>query len=342
MKEKRNKRVTIYDLASELNVSPSTVSRALNDHFSIGSETTSAVKALAEKRGYRTNVLASSLRNQKSNTIGVLVPWINRPFISNLISGIEESAQKAGYNVLISQTRDSYAKEVANAKALFDSRVQVLIVSLAMETTEYSHFEEIIKQGTSVIFVDRIPNNYCGHQIMIDNFQTGFDATEHLIARGRKRIAIFSGSLRQKIYHERFSGYKAALEKNGIPFDEQLVGKSDRLTLEEGALLIEEMLTLSSPPDAVFSTNDSAAIGAMKYVQSAGLSIPQDMAFIGLNDDPVCTIVNPSLSSMSHPAEEMGEIAVRKALEGLTAPQENFESTFIVRLNTELVPRESS
>ncbi len=342
MDQKKNKRVTIYDLATELNVSPSTVSRALKDHFSIGQKTTAAVKALAKKRGYRPNLIASNLRNQQTNTIGVLVPWLNRPFISTLISGVEESAQEAGYNVLIAQTRDSYEKEVINTKALFDCRVQAIIVSLAMETTDYGHFEDVIQQGTPVIFVDRVPSNFCGHQVMIDNYQTGHDATQHLINSGYQRIALLSGSLKQKIYQDRHAGYLAALKKNGIPVEEQLIGKSDRLTIEEGANLIAEMLKLPAPPDAVFSTNDSAAVGAMKHVQSIGLKVPEDIAFIGLNDDPVCTIITPNLSSMSHPAAEMGRLAVRQALEVITMPQESVGSTFMVRLNTQVVSRGSA
>ncbi|MBB4079594.1 LacI family transcriptional regulator [Lewinella aquimaris] len=342
MGQKNNKRVTIYDLAKELNVSPSTVSRALKDHTSIGQETTKAVKALAKQRGYRPNVLASNLRNQHSNTIGVLVPWVNRPFISTLISGIEESAQRAGYNVLIAQTQDSYETEVTNTKALVDSRVQALIVSLAMETTDYSHFNDAVRQGTPVVFVDRVPMNYRGNQVMIDNYQTGYDATQYLIDRGRKRIALFSGSLKQKIYRDRYDGYVAALRNNGIPIDESLIGNSHRLSIEEGTALIAGMLKLSVPPDAVFSTNDSAAIGAMKYVKSVGKRIPEDVAFIGMNDDPMCTIITPNLTSMSHPAAEMGRLALRQALEIITQPDAETNTAITVRLNTKVVPRASS
>jgi len=342
MQHKPNKRVTIYDLAQELNVSPSTVSRALNDHRSIGEVTTTRIKELAKSRGYRTNALASGLRSQKSKTIGILVPWINRPFISNLISGIEESAQAAGYTILISQTGDSSEREITNAKVLVDSRVQIMIVSLAMETTQYSHFEDIISQGTTVIFVDRIPKNYCGHQVLIDNYQTGFDATRHLIDLGRKRIAILSGSLKQKIYQDRYEGYVAALTESGLPVLEEFLGISDILTSEEGAVMIETMLQSTNPPDAVFSTNDSAAIGAMQYALARGLRIPEDLAFIGMNDDPVCTVMSPALSSMTHPAAEMGKIAVTKALEFLDLPDKSIPATFVVRLNTEVIARASS
>lgn len=342
MAKKQNKRVTIYDLATELNVAPSTVSRALKDHFSIGSETITAVKNLALKRGYRPNILASSLRNQQTNTIGVLVAWLNRPFQSSLIGGIEEAAREAGYNVIISQSQDSYEQEVANTKALFDCRVQAIIATLAMETTDYQHFEDVNNNGTPVVFVDRVPTNHSGHQVTIDNFKTALDATQHLIDQGYRKIALFSGSLHQQIYFDRQRGYLTALKNNGIEPDEKYIGLSNRLSIEEGYRLTEEMLQLPEPPRAIFSTNDSAAIGGIKCAKDKGLSIPEDLAFVGMNDDPLCTIIEPNLSSMSHPAAEMGRLAFRQALEIISMPDQSVQSTFMVRLNTELKKRASS
>ncbi len=342
MSKKRKKQVTIYDLAMELKVAPSTVSRALQDHFSIGRETRDAVKELARKRGYRTNVVAANLRTQKSNTIGVLVPWINRPFIASLISGVEAAAQESGYNVIISQSQDCYETEKANVKTLFDSRIHALLVSLAMETTEYDHIEELIRGGTPVVFVDRVPSSLPGHRVMIDNYGAGFAATQHLIDQGCRRIAIFSGAAHQEIYRERKRGYLAALEQNGIEIDDALICTLDRLTLEEGTRLSEQLLALDVPPDGIFSTNDGAAVGAIKYARSKGIRIPEDLAIIGFNDDPICEIIEPQLSSMTHPAAEMGQKALLQALKIANPDSTSTTENLPVSLETEVVIRASS
>ena len=340
MNKKRKKRVTIYDLATELQVAPSTVSRALQDHFSIGQETRDAVKKLAQKRGYRTNTMASNLRKQQTTTIGVLVPWINHPFISNLISGIEAEARAAGYEVIISQSQDSYKNEVANARALFDSRIHALLVSLAMETSEYGHLTEIMQSGTPVIFVDRVPQKIEGFRVMIDNAATAREATQHLIDQGCRRIALLGGARNQVIYQERERGYRQAMSENGVEIDEQLVLASNRLNMDEGHNFIRHLFEEGHNPDGIFSTMDIAAVGAMKYAHSAGIKIPDDLAVIGFNDDPVCEIIEPQLSSMSHPAADMGRKALQQALH--IANLETPLPPKMVYLDTGLVVRASS
>ena len=315
MTNKRKKQITIYDLATELNVAPSTVSRALKDHYSIGKETISAVKELALKRGYRTNTLASNLRKQQTTTIGVMVPWLNHPFISNLIFGIEDEARTAGYEVIISQSQDSYENEVANARAMFSSRVHALLVSLAMDTCEYGHLTEIMQSGTPVIFVDRVPRDIEGTRVMIDNSETARVATQHLIEQGCRRIALLGGARNQVIYRDREDGYRRALQENGIEIDERLILASNRLSQEEGYSFTQQIFEAGLKPDGIFSTMDIAAVGAMKYAHTAGIAIPDDLAVIGFNDDPVCEIIEPQLSSMSHPAADMGREALRQALE---------------------------
>lgn len=340
MNKKRKKRVTIYDLATELNVAPSTVSRALQDHYSIGQETREAVKELARKRGYRTNTVAASLRTAKSNTIGILVPYINRPFLSSLISGVEAASQEAGYNVIISQSLDSYEREVANVKTLLDSRIHALLVSLAMETTDYTHLQEVEQAGTPVVYVDRVPTSVLGHRVVIDNFTAAFQAASHLIEQGCRRIALLSGALHQEIYRERHRGYLQALAAHDLPTDESLIRVSSRLSVEEGIRLTEELLQLDVPPDAIFSTNDGAAVGAIKLVRQRGIRIPQDLAIMGFNDDPVCEIIEPSLSSVTHPAALMGRQAV---LEALKIADPEFKLPVITtNLETKVVVRDST
>ena len=340
---KKKKAITIHDLAKELKVSASTVSRALKGHSSIGKKTIKAVKQLAEKRGYRPNRLAANLRTQNTQTIGVLVSWINRPFISSLIHGVEEAAREAGYQVIITQSHDSLENEKNNVKAMFDSRTSGLIVSLAMETKNYDHFNAFFDNNIPVVFVDRVPENLKCHKVVIDNYNAGFKATEHLIEQGCKRIAHFSGASYQNIYSERLRGYLDALKHHGIKVDDSIIMKGKILSAEEAINLTKYLLELPTPPDGIFSANDTAAISAIQYAKSVGVKVPKDLAIIGFNNDPVSLIIDPQLSTVSHPAVDMGRIAVQKSLELINAGGANsIIKNQIIELDTEIIVRASS
>lgn len=339
----KKKDLTIYDLAQELNVSPSTVSRALNDHASIGKKTKKAVQQLAKDRGYRPNTLASSLRANRSNTIGIMVSWINRPFISSLIAGIEAAARQAGYHVIISQSHDSTEMEVENLRALYNSRISALIVSLAMETTDYDHFEPFTNNGIPVVFVDRIPILKGVQKVQINNFKAAFEATEHLIEQGCRRIAHFGGAPHQSVYEDRRLGYLAALKTNDLEVDESLILEANTLSAEEGFRLSEQVMGLANPPDGIFCANDTAAVSAIQFAKSHGIRIPEDLAVIGFNNDPICQIIDPPLSSVHHPAVEMGKSAIDRALHMLDDNLSGQKSsTTRVILDTHVVVRASS
>lgn len=292
--KKNSKQITIYDIAYQLDVSPTTVSRALNDHQSISKETTQAVKKMARKLGYRPNSVASSLRTNKTNTIGVIVPLINRPFIAALISGIEDVANQEGYNVIISQTYDSYEKEISNAQTLHSSRVAGLIFSLAMETQQYDHFYPFLQSDIPLVSVDRIAMELETDRVIIDNFGAGFKATEHLIQMGCQRIAHFGGAQHRNIYQGRQQGYIAALKKHNLTVDESLIVHS-KLSLEEGIESTSYLLNLPEPPDGIFSANDSAAVSAIQCAKQKGISLPHDLAIVGFNDDPISSLLSRGL-----------------------------------------------
>ena len=337
---KRNKKeVTIYDIAEELNVSATTVSRALNDHFSIGKETTLAVKKLAKEMGYRPNIIASGLRKNKTNAIGVIVSWIHRPFISSLISGIEEVADKAGYNVIISQSCDSFEKEITKAQTLYASRVDGLIVSLAMDTRNYEHFAPFQQNDIPLVFVDRVSFEMETDRVIINNFDAAFSATEHLISMGCKRIAHFAGAQHRNIYKERQDGYIHALKKHNLPIDQNLILHS-KLSMEEGRKGTEYLLQLADPPDAIFSANDSAAVSAIQCAKEKGVKVPEALAVVGFNNDGISSIVEPSLTTISHPAIDMGKIAAQQVLKH-KKDKDVVQSETIV-LKTGLIVRESS
>lgn len=338
---KKHSDVTIYHIAEKLGLATSTISRALKDHHSIGKITTQLVKDTAAEMGFRPNVLAASLRSKKTKTIGVLISRINRPFVSSLISGIEETLQKAGYNTIIIQSNDSYKNEVNMTKVLYSNRVSGVICSLAMETQNTSHFQQFINSNIPLVFVDRVPKEINTWRVMIDNYSAGYKATQHLIDQGCKRIAHYAGSQFRNVYSERKRGYLDALKHNNLVADKELLIYFKILSYEEGEIVTNRLLDLKNPPDGIFSSNDSTAVAAIKVAKKRNLRIPEDLAIIGFNNDPVSQIIEPALSTITHPAFEMGQASAEKILSLLESSitDEVKEITF---LNTEVLVRESS
>ncbi len=337
----KKKEVTIYDLAKELNYSPSTISRALNNHKSIGKKTIKKIQKTAEEFGYRPNALAASLRNNTSKTIGIMISRINRPFQASLITGIEKAARKSNYNVIITQSDDKYENEVNNAKALYDARIGGLIVSLGMETQDTSHFDQYVKQNIPIVFVDRVPESFNSYRVIIDNYTAGYRATKHLIEQGCKRIAHFAGAQHVNVYNLRKKGYMDAISEHGLEVDEDLILNLKTLSFDEGKKATKKLLKLENPPDGIFSANDTAAVSAILYAKKKGIKIPQELAIIGFNDDPISRIVEPTLSTVSHPAIKMGEISTKRILEHATRKLDAAVSE-ITMLDTEVIVRNSS
>lgn len=336
-----NKDITIYDIAEKLSLATSTISRALQDHHSISDKTTQIVKEMAEEMGYSPNNLAAGLRGNKTKTIGVLISQINRPFISSLISGVEEAAQKAGYNVIITQSHDSYKDEVNQAEALYSNRVSGIICSLAMETRDTSHFQKFIDKNIPLVFVDRVPKEFNTYRVMIDNYSAGYKATKHLIDQGCKRIAHFAGSQYRNNYSDRKRGYIDALLESNLIIDNDLIIDLSSLSFEEGEKASNYLFDLPNPPDGIFSSNDTAAVSAIQCAKKRGIKIPEEIAIIGFNDDPIASIIDPGLSTITHPAVKMGKTSAKKILNHLKTSNVN-TVTEITFLNTEVLVRESS
>ncbi|MDT0685326.1 LacI family DNA-binding transcriptional regulator [Autumnicola psychrophila] len=338
---KKKKEVTIYDLAKVLNYSPSTISRALNNHKSISQKTTKEIHKIAKDLGYRPNSLAASLRNNKSKTIGILVSRINRPFSASIISGVENTARKAGYNVIISQSNDKYENEVTNAKALYDSRVSGLIVSLSMETINTNHFQQFVDQNIPIVFVDRVPAEFNSYRVIIDNYTAGYRATQHLIDQGCRRIAHFAGAQHLNVYNLRKKGHLDALRENNLEVADELIIHLDTMGFEEGCQATKMLLNLPQPPDGLFSSNDTAAVSAILTAKDKGIKIPEELAIIGFNDDPMASVVEPALSTVSHPATKMGEISAQRILDHSSKKLDSDVSE-ITMLDTEIIVRSSS
>lgn len=337
-----NKYVTIYDIAERLNLATSTISRALKDHHTISEKTIKKVKKTAEEMGFVPNTLAAGLRGNKTKTIGVLIPTVTQPFLSSLISGIEIAAQKSGYTVIIMQSHDSSEEEVNMAKSLYSNRVSGVICSLAMETRDTSHFLQFSNNNIPLVFVDRVPKDFNTFRVVIDNYSAGYKATKHLIDQGCIRIAhLTAGAEFGNLYNERKRGYIEALKDHNLPVDEELIVNLKSVTYEAGVKASNKLFDLNPIPDGIFAPGDIIAVSAVQTAKKRGLKVPEDVAVIGFNNDPISEIIDPNLSTITHPAEKMGKAAAEIIIKNLKSAKHD-EVKEITFLNTEVLVRESS
>jgi LacI family transcriptional regulator len=336
----KDKEVTIYDLAKRLNISVATVSRALKDDPVVNKKTRKKIFDLAEEMGYRSNHFARNLRNQRTNTIGVIVPRLNSYFMSTVIAGIESVVNSEGYTLIISQSSESAQKEVASVKTMFNNRVDGLLVSLAYDTEDISHFDMFFKKNVPVIFFDRVMEHKNCTNILIDNRKAAYEATTNLIQQGCKRIVHVTATLKRNVYVDRLKGYKQALADYSIPFREDYV-LINNLSQEAGIAAAAQIRAMDPLPDAVFVANDNCAVGCMIALKQAGLRIPRDIAFVGFNNDPVSTVVEPNLTTVNYPGYQMGEAAARNLINHLNGVS-NISATNTILLRSELIVRDSS
>lgn len=336
----KDKEITIYDIASKLNISIATVSRALKDDPVVNKKTRKKVSQAAEEMGYRSNHFARNLRNQRTETIGVIVPKLNSHFMSSVIAGIESVANTKGYNLIISQSSESAEKEIASAKTMFNNRVDGLLVSLAYNTEDLSHFDIFLKKNIPVIFFDRVMEDENYTNIIIENKKAAYEATTHLIEQGCKKIVHITASSKQNVYNNRLDGYKQALADHGLKFDKKNVIATN-LSLEAGEAAAELILQMKSLPDAVFVANDNCAVGCMIALKNAGIQIPGDIAFVGFNNDAVSKVIEPNLTTINYPGYQMGEVAAQHLIHHLNGTS-NIQTTNTIILRSEFIIRESS
>ena len=334
------KEVTIYDIAQKLNISAATVSRGLKDHPGINKNTKKKILAAADEMGYRSNSFASSLRTKRGNVIGVIVPRLNSNFMSDVIAGIEKIVNDSGYNLFISQSLETMEKEVSNAKAMFNNRVDGLLVSLAYNTDNIDHFEAFIKRDIPVIFFDRVVEHEHCPSIFIDNYKAAYNITTHLIEQGCKRIVHIAGNQLRNVYRDRFNGYKKALEDHKIAFDDELLIIND-LSAHAGIQAAQQILKMTVMPDGVFASNDLCAISCMQVLKAEGIKIPKDIAFAGFNNDPTSCVIEPNLTTIDYKGYEMGEVAA-KVLIGHLDRNNDLQQTHSLILRSELIVRDSS
>ncbi len=334
------KRASITDLAQQLNISVSTVSRALSGHSAISEATVRRVMTLAKELGYQRNNLASGLRKGRSNMLGIIVPHIDGNFFSQVVKGIEAAASKAGYHVLICQSNEDVVHERANVETLLNAQVEGIMVSISRNTREFRHFEKVQKRDIPLVFFDRVLVGYDVNAVVLDDRAGGYRATKHLLERGYRRIAHFSGPQQLNIYKYRRQGYEDALREYGLPVDEALITLGD-MSMADGSVAMQQLLALPHPPDAIFSGSDFSAAGALQVLTERGLRVPQDIGLVGFSNELFSSLTVPQITSVDQHCELMGRSATRLLLQVMEEREQPYAPRHVV-LQPDLFVRASS
>jgi len=330
--------VTIKDIAVKLGISTSTVSRALKDHPDISLETRRKVQSLAKQMGYKPNTIALSLRSSRSYTIGVIIPQIVHHFFSSVISGIENVASRANYNVMIYQSNESYERELMNIQSMMSSRVDGVIMSITKETLDSEHMEEIVSNNIPIVFFDRVCNDFQADRVIIDDFKAAYMAVEHLIKMGCRKILHYSGAKNLQIGKLRKLGYLNALLKNNITPKDEWVIQAD--TFEQSVVETQRLISQQNLPNGIFAINDSAAIAAMMTLKKQGFRVPEDVAIAGFTNGLISQVTDPQLTTVEQNGFMMGQKAAEIVLGRITG---KITGNFITEvIPTELLIRGSS
>ncbi|MDY0077773.1 MAG: LacI family DNA-binding transcriptional regulator [Bacteroidales bacterium] len=335
------RQITIKDIAQKLGLSTSTISRALKDHPDISPKTRTAVKELAALLGYRPNRIALNLRNNSTNTIGLIIPEIEHYFFSAIINGIEEVAYKNDYSVMVFQSDESYKREVINTQAVLTNRVDGVLVSFSKETKDFSHFQKLIDNEIPVVFFDRVIDALQADQVVADDYQGAFLAVNHLIEKGCKRISHFAAPQHLAIGKQRLSGYHDALLKHTIPYDPDLVVLAD--TFDTARKAAHEILRRPEHPDGFFAVNDMAAIAIIKEAKSLGIKVPGDIRVVGFENSKSAAISEPELTTVDQFGFELGREACLMLLKRLKSEERESPFKPVKKvIKTRLVVRASS
>lgn len=336
----KKKKITIKDIANVLNISAAAVSKALHDDARISDKTKKAVKEVAKKLNYQPNHLASALRNGKSNLVGVIVPRTNSNFFSSVIENIEDVLNKKGYNIIITQSNESYKKECNNIDALLFTQVDGIIASMANETTNLEYYEKIKARGIPLILFDRGENDLNVDYIGIDDYQSSHVIVNHLVEGGCKRIAHISGFKHTRIFNNRIKGYVDAIEKHNLPLENDLLIESS-LTIEDGREKMLQLLCLEQRPDAVYVAGDYAALGALQVLNEKNIKVPGDIALVGFGNEPFTNMVTPKITSIKQHSKEIGKMAANTFLE--LVKKDNISQSLQKQiLDAQLIIRDSS
>ncbi|SDP81847.1 transcriptional regulator, LacI family [Mucilaginibacter sp. OK268] len=335
--------ITIRDIARELHLSVSTVSKALRDSYEISEKTKKLVMEFAQKHNYRPNPMAQSLKKGHSKSIGIVVSSIDNQFFSQVINGMESEAYSQGYNVIITQSHESYDLEVQNVGHLIHRAIDGLLISIATETADVEHLRKLQQQGLPIVFFDRVSTEIETHKVIVDNFGGAYQATTHLLDSGYKNIAHITSSVTSSVTKQRLAGYIDALVEKGIEVKEQYIKYClhGGLNLDELEQAVDELMASEPRPDAILTASDRITTSTMTLLHRKNIRIPQDVALVGFSNTVLADVLNPSLTSVHQPAFEIGRKATEMLLSIINSkrPITEFEN---VILPTELFIRSSS
>jgi LacI family transcriptional regulator len=309
-------KITLMDIARELNITAATVSRALSNHPAIKESTKQAVRETAVRLKYQPNKIASSLRLGKSKIIGVIIPSAEINFFGSVVHGIEKIANEHNYNVLIYQSNESYEYEKRGVQTFLQSQVDGILASISKETINLDHYIEIKKRGVPLVLFDRGCDNLGVSSVVVDDYRGAFEATKHLISQGCKRIAHIGGQQHVSIFNQRLKGYIDALNVHGFPVDDDLI-LYGKVSIDSGRECMNKLLSLSIIPDGVFAVEDFTALGAMQAIKAAGKMIPEQIAIVGFANEPFAGYITPSLSTVNQQTVRMGEEAANLFFESM-------------------------
>ncbi len=335
--------ITIKHIAKALKLSVSTVSKAMRGSHEISEETKRNVLAYAREHNYKPNPIAQSLKRGRSKSIGVIVCNIDNNFFSQVINGIESIARQKDYNVIITQSQESYEREIANSEHLSSRSVDGLIISLSAETKNVDHFIKLHEKGLPMVFFDRVTDEIATHKVIANNYKGAYEATRHLLQQGFRRIAHITSSGSLSITLERLEGYKKALEDAGLEPDPDLIKFCPHggMIPEETRQALNELLQLEQRPDAIFTASDRLSTTTLSLLRKMQIAVPQQIALVGFTNSISADIFHPSLTSVVQPAMEMGQLTTDLLIQLIESkrPVTDFKKRV---LDTELKIRDSS
>ena len=335
-----SQKATIYDIAKELNISAATVSRALNKNPKISEATRKLVSETAARLNYKQNKLALSLKTGKSNNIGVIVPRIDSNFFASIIRSIEEELYPHKYNVIICQTNEDENREIDNVNTLLNAQVDGILMSISNTSSENDRvITKVLEKKVPIIFFDRKKNIDGVSTVTINDFNAAYAATKHLIDEGCKEIAYLTGDRSLEIYENRYLGYCQALKDHGLTLNDDFVIRT-RSKVEAGQQAVKKLMSMKPKPDALFSSSDFAALGAIQELKAQGYRIPEDICVVGFGNEPFTKFMELTISTVDQCTTEMGKIAAQVLLEQMENTEVAIEKKVV--LNPELIIRESS
>lgn len=332
------KYITIKDIAKELNISKSTVSRALANDKNVSKETKEKVLSLARQMGYKRNEMAVNLRKMYTQTIGIIVPEMVTPFFLHVIITIQKVLNDNGFKVIITQSHEDADSELYNLKLLESYRVDGIIMSICDKDKNLKEYIRLKESNIPIVFFDRVPSKIYANKVIVDDYKKSLFMMEHLIRSGRRRILHLAGPNRIPNTHERKRAYVDALNKFKIPFDPKLIIDGENLR-SEGERVIKNFLAKNIPFDAIFSFGETLSIGALNYLQNEGFRIPEDISICGFSGTYLSTIVTPQLTAIQQPFEEMGKVAAELIIDQLQNPENSCQT---VTLDAEIIIRQST